>query len=167
MKTLLSVAAVVAALNMTAVAGASSSEPTRTTKHDRDVIRFFTHHPRLARTPAGVKVLWQVMSHLEQTIRSLQSARAAALAWPAHHNLWLCIHRGEGAWNDPNSGGNGHYGGLQMSPGWLGYFNGTANQYSQLQQERYAEQGYRDSGYSRSWLGGQWGQTIGPCWQYA
>jgi hypothetical protein len=79
----------------------------------------------------------------------------------------MCIHGGEGNWDDPNSGGNGHYGGLQMTPGWLGYFSGTANHYTQLQQEWYAEQGYRDSGYSRSWLNGQWGQTIGPCWTYA
>ena len=34
----------------------------------------------------------------------------------AHHikylNAWICIHRGEGAWN--SNTGNGYYGGLQM-----------------------------------------------------
>lgn len=94
-------------------------------------------------------------------------AKLIAASWPPHHALWLCIHRYEGAWDDPNSGNNGHYGGLQMTPGWLGYFSGTANNYSQFQQEWFAERGYRDSGYSRGWLAGQWGQTIGPCWQHA
>jgi hypothetical protein len=54
-----------------------------------------------------------------------------------------------------------------MSWSWLGYFTGPASQYTQLQQEDFAEQGYRESGYSHTWLAGQWGETIGPCWQYA
>lgn len=83
-------------------------------------------------------------------------AKIAAAAFPPHHALWMCIHGHEGRWDDPNSGGNGHYGGLQMHPGW-GY--GTsyyANQDSQIVQEQSAERGYRASGYSRSWLLGQW-----------
>ena len=94
-------------------------------------------------------------------------ARIAASEWPVHHSLWLCIHSSEGAWDDPNSGNNGHYGGLQMHPGW-GY--GTAyyaNNSTQLVQEQSAERAYRASNYSATWLRGQWGQTIGPCWQYA
>jgi hypothetical protein len=87
-------------------------------------------------------------------------------SWPPHHLLWLCIHDGEGDWHDQNSGGNGHYGGLQMHPGW-GY--GTsyyASSDSQLVQEWAAERAYIASGYSTAWLGGQWAQTIGPCWRY-
>jgi len=29
-------------------------------------------------------------------------------------NGLMCVHKYEGAWNDPNSGGYGYYGGLQM-----------------------------------------------------
>lgn len=164
MKLLVTVAAAAAAATaLAASAGAASGN--ETTRHDRNVIRFFQHHPELARTPAGVKALWQVMSHLEQVVRSLQAVRAAAAAWPAHRALWECIHGGEGDWDAAT--GNGYYGGLQMTPGWLGYFQGTANQYSAAQQEQFAEQGYRDSGYSSAWLSGQWPNTSGPCMQYA
>lgn len=105
-----------------------------------------------------------MLGHLSAQLRTLQEARA----WPAHHSLWLCIHGGEGNWDDPNSGGNGHYGGLQMTPGWGSMPDGaTANTYSQVEQERNAEAEYAKNGYSRTWLQGQWGQTIGPCWGYA
>lgn len=96
---------------------------------------------------------------------------------PAHHLLWLCIHgtpslgtpigHEASSWSNDDTGHNGHYGGLQMTWSWLGIFTGPANQYTQLQQENFAEEGYRDSGYSHAWLGGQWEQTIGPCWRYA
>lgn len=136
----------------------------RITRHDRNVIRFFLHHPKLAATPAGGKALAAV---LPRVVRTLQAVEAEP-TWPAHHQLWLCIHGGEaGSWYDQNTGGNGHWGGLQMHPGW-GY--GTsyhASDDSQLTQETAAEAGYRASGYSHSWLSGQWGATIGPCWQYA
>jgi hypothetical protein len=144
-----------------ALAPAAQTAPPPSAQHDRNVIRFFLHHPKLAHTPNGERALWTVLAHLTEQLRSLQSARA----WPAHHQLWLCIHSGEGAWDSDT--GNGYYGGLQMTAGWLGYFPGTANQYTQLQQENYAEQGYKDSGYSRSWLGGQWPNTSPPCLQYA
>lgn len=87
---------------------------------------------------------------------------------PLHHALWMCLlpHEG-GTWSNQNTGGNGHWGGLQMHPGW-GY--GTsyhASDDSQFVQERAAEKGYSASGYSRSYLIQQWGQTIGYCWNYA
>jgi hypothetical protein len=85
--------------------------------------------------------------------------------YPPHHRLWECIHGHEGNWNDPNSGGNGHWGGLQMHPGW-GY--GTsyhASDDSQLTQEWAAERGYAASGFSRSWLFGQWAHS--DCMAYA
>jgi hypothetical protein len=69
----------------------------------------------------------------------------------------MCIHGHEaGDWGNRDTGANGHYGGLQMHPGW-GY--GTsyyASDDSQLVQEWSAERGYRASGFSRSWLLGQW-----------
>lgn len=145
------------------------------------MIRFFVNHPRLAATPAGqsavLRAQWRIIKRLTGQLRSLQAAKAAREAWPAHHNLWLCIHgtpalgtevgHEASTWDNADTGGNGHYGGLQMHPGW-GY--GTsyyASDDSQLVQEQAAETAYRVSGYSASWLIQQWGQTIGPCWRYA
>lgn len=116
---------------------------------------------------AHLRVMRRIIKFSTKRHQALQVRYLASL-WPVHHQGWLCIHHSEGGWADPNSGGNGHYGGLQMTPGWLGYIphGDTANHYSQWQQETWAEQGYRDSGYSSTWLQGQWGQTIGPCWGY-
>ncbi len=84
---------------------------------------------------------------------------------PPHHALWMCIHGHEGGWDNQDTGHNGHYGGLQMHPGW-GY--GTsyyASDDSQLVQEQSAERGYHASGYSKTWLMGQWYHT--DCLKYA
>lgn len=87
---------------------------------------------------------------------------------PPHHGLWLCLHSHEAqSWRDRDSGGNGHFGGLQMTPAWGGYFRGTADRYTQLEQEWFAERGYRSSGFASWWLRQQWGQTIGWCWRHA
>lgn len=101
--------------------------------------------------------------------------RIAAASFPAHHLLWLCIHGtpslgtpvGHEASRWDTRAANGHYGGLQMHPGW-GY--GTsfyASDDSQIVQEHAAETAYQASGYSPSFLTQQWGQTISPCWKYA
>lgn len=128
------------------------------------MIRFFLNHPKLAASPAGQRVLWRIVHRLSEQLRALQAAREA---WPAHHLLWLCIHGGEADWGNRDTGRNGHYGGLQMHPGW-GYGSSYyASDDSQLVQEQAAERGYRASGYSHGWLQGQWGQTIGPCWGFA
>lgn len=82
----------------------------------------------------------------------------------AHEQLWLCIHRGEGAWNANT--GNGYYGGLQMTISWDGLIY-RADLHSPYEQMRAAETGYRESGYSRSWLEGQWPNTSPPCLGYA
>ncbi len=81
----------------------------------------------------------------------------------AHESLWLCIHRREGAWNANT--GNGFYGGLQMTYGWDGLV-GNAALLSPTEQMRAAETGYRRSGYSVSWLEGQWPHTSPPCLAY-
>jgi hypothetical protein len=90
--------------------------------------------------------------------RRLAALRARALsAWPAHHSLWLCIHGHEAAdWQNADTGGNGHFGGLQMHPGWGYGTSYLASSDSQLVQERAAENGYAASGWSRAWLMGQW-----------
>lgn len=79
-------------------------------KHDRDVIRFFTNHPRLALTPAGQRELWRILRRMSAQVRTLQSARSVERDW--RWDAFQCIHRYEGAWN--SNTGNGYYGGLQM-----------------------------------------------------
>ncbi len=81
-----------------------------------------------------------------------------------HYQLWMCIHAGEGAWDDDT--GNGYYGGLQMTFGWDGLI-GNAALMSPMAQMEAAEEGFRDSGYSITWLEGQWPNTSPPCLQYA
>lgn len=76
--------------------------------------------------------------------------------FPPHHLLWECIHRYEGDWQNEDSGGSGHFGGLQMTWGWLGYLSGDPARHSQAEQEWAAERAWRDSGYSYSFLAGQW-----------
>jgi hypothetical protein len=84
-----------------------------------------------------------------------------------HLRLWLCIHSGEGSWNDPDSGHNSHFGGLQMTSPWGrgAYYVFRADWLSPYEQMRAAETGYRASGYSFPWLEGQWWHP--ECFQYA
>ena len=64
-----------------------------------------------------------------------------------HKAQWLCIHHGEGAWNDDT--GNGYYGGLQMDltfqrtyGAFLLRTKGTANHWSPYEQMWVAERAY-------------------------
>jgi hypothetical protein len=99
---------------------------------------------------------------LRAVVRQLHPVRPAMpSALPPHESLWLCIHGGEGAWNANT--GNGYYGGLQMTYGWLGLIPGRASDLSPLQQMWAAETGYRQAGFSQSWLFGQWPNTSPPC----
>ncbi len=75
----------------------------------------------------------------------------AKVAWrkatrPPHYDEWLCIHRYEGSWTDPNAP---YYGGLQMDMsfqrayGWnLLQRKGTADNWSPLEQMWVAERAY-------------------------
>jgi hypothetical protein len=97
--------------------------------------------------------------------RWIAQAHAALRPVIAHLALWMCIHRREaGSWYDEDSGHNGHYGGLQMSYGWDGLV-GDAARLSPYEQMFVAETGYRQHGYSRSWLLGQWDHP--QCLAYA
>lgn len=90
-------------------------------------------------------------------------ARAARLApRPALPHLagWTCIHEREGAWNAQT--GNGFYGGLQMTYGWMGLVANAAL-LSPRDQILAAERGYRTSGHSDRWMRGQWPSTYPPC----
>jgi hypothetical protein len=140
-----------------AVVGAPASP---ITQHDKNVIRFFHNHPKLAATPAGARIL---VSVLPRVVRALS---AATVSWPPHHQLWLCEHNHEASdWHNQDTGGNGHWGGLQMHPGW-GY--GTsyhASDDSQYTQEWAAEKAFVANGLSQLWLLGQWYHT--DCLVYA
>ena len=145
------------------------------THHAQDVIRFFDHHRKAAQTPTGERMLWRAIHTLNSTVRSLQTVKAVkavkalkavkavkagkaeAPTFPPHHALWVCIHAAEAStWYDHDSGRNGHYGGLQMSWNWLGFIKGDAANYPQAQQEWAAERAWAASGYSTSFLYGQW-----------
>jgi hypothetical protein len=140
-----------------------------------NVLLWFKNHPKVG-TPRGRAQV--IRAH--QWLRAWSAERMAVLYYamfPPHHALWMCIHgdpkygshvgNEASSWKNHDTGDNGHYGGLQMYPGWLNMFRGTADQYSQLQQEWFAEKAYRQNRYRQSWLTGQWGQTISPCWQHA
>ena len=78
--------------------------------------------------------------------------RVAARTWrraqhPPHKGAWLCIHRYEGSWTDPNAP---YYGGLQMDlsfqrayGGVLLQRKGTADHWTPLEQMWVAERAYR------------------------
>ena len=100
-----------------------------------------THHA--AKTdPSRAFKLW---------VRNLWHKRAVQ-AWrraqnPPHEAEWLCIHRHEGAWNDPNPP---YYGGLQMDISFQRAYGpdllrrkGTADNWTPLEQMWVAERAYR------------------------
>jgi hypothetical protein len=70
---------------------------------------------------------------------------------PPHERQWLCIHRHEGAWNDPNPP---YFGGLQMDYRFMATYGrhllrtkGTADKWSPLEQMWVAERAYRTRGF--------------------
>ena len=77
--------------------------------------------------------------------RAKRARRLAA--HPPHMAGWLCIHRYEGAWNDPNGP---YYGGLQMDLGFQRTYGarllrrkGTADHWTPLEQMWVAERALR------------------------
>jgi hypothetical protein len=95
---------------------------------------------KLQNPPADVQAkiaVWQRVA-LETRMRAQN---------PPHRRQWLCIHRFEGAWNDPNPP---YYGGLQMDlsfqrayGGGLLSRKGTANNWTPLEQMWAAERAHR------------------------
>ncbi len=150
--------------------------------HDKTALRWLGRHPPHIRHPGGARFLlaslrsngemlrWShdyqwFQTSLRIASRRLRSVqRSAVVAGIAHRALWECIHSGEGAWNAET--GNGYHGGLQMTYGWGGLVQ-DAGLLSPDAQMAAAETGYRQSGYSRSWLAGQWPNTSPPCMAYA
>jgi hypothetical protein len=70
---------------------------------------------------------------------------------PPHKAQWLCIHRYEGAWTDPNAP---YYGGLQMDQEFQQTYGaalvrrkGTADNWTPLEQMWVAERAYKTRGF--------------------
>lgn len=127
-------------------------------RHDLWVIRTAKHHkPQVVRWHRK-QLVW-IRRELKENLNKL-------IPPIAHLDLWECIHSLEASdWGNQDTGHNGHYGGLQMHPGW-GYGTSTyASNDSQYVQEHAAENGYRASGYSKSWLMGQWNHP--QCLKYS
>jgi hypothetical protein len=128
----------------------------------RGTLIFFRNHPRVRWQHSTRSIATRELRRARSRIRTASAMLARLEArmqpvWPAHHALWGCIHGHEAAdWHNGDTGGNGHYGGLQMHPGWGYGTSYLASSDSQLTQERAAEAGYRASGFSRAWLLGQW-----------
>jgi hypothetical protein len=77
--------------------------------------------------------------------RAIRARRTAHS--PPHRSGWLCIHRYEGAWDDPNAP---YYGGLQMDLSFQRRYGahllrrkGTADKWTPLEQMWVAERAHR------------------------
>lgn len=147
---------------------------TRALHRDLGTVRWVKNHPgrvlfaEMPHSPGFYR--WRVkVDHgwIREAHHHLYASR-----FPPHHALWMCEHSHEAQdWHNENTGGNGHYGGMQMTLnwGWNQYAHyglpGDPAKYSQLQQEWAAERGYRHSGFSQAWLLGQWAHY--DCLRYA
>lgn len=100
--------------------------------------RIFQPRHRSNFNPERVKsckyALW-VAKSWQHTARALRRTYEN----PPNYSAWLCIHKGEGAWN--SNTGNGYYGGLQMDYGFMSSYGGhllrtkgTADKWSPLEQ---------------------------------
>ncbi len=91
---------------------------------------------------------WRWVMHL--WIQRALDARERALN-PPHKAQWLCIHRYEGAWTDPNAP---YYGGLQMDDEFQVTYaprlvrrKGTADHWTPLEQMWVAERAFKTRGF--------------------
>ncbi|HZR93668.1 MAG TPA: hypothetical protein VFA44_14815 [Gaiellaceae bacterium] len=171
---LLALAAVVAAAAVTAfvavpgagTAGADAAKARRVAVQAREVLlertRLEIRRERneawrwlavMSAPPTPYASLAERTRSLRDNLRLLRlwTRRAAHARWLAHHpprlRAWLCIHRYEGAWNDPNPP---YYGGLQMDLAFMRAYGagllrrkGTADHWTPLEQMWVAERAYR------------------------
>ncbi len=156
-----------AALGTTAGAGVPSPStededvtPRRITKADRVVIRKIVNQRDATwrwqdvmlkpRTPYSATAEGAVTKEYRGWVLRTWQKRAKE-AWrnaqrPPHYDEWMCIHRYEGSWTDPNAP---YYGGLQMDMsfqrtyGWRHLqAKGTADNWSPLEQMWVAERAH-------------------------
>jgi hypothetical protein len=116
---------------------------------------------RVPRTPST-----QLAGTLSELVlwRSRASAARLRASRPPHLDDWLCIHSHEASWTDRDSGHNGHFGGLQMSPEFMqGYgpelfaAKGTADKWTPLEQMWVAERAWAVRGFH------PWPETAHMC----
>ena len=93
-------------------------------------------------------------TELRVWIHRARYARKRALR-PPHRHAWLCIHRFEGAWNDPDAP---YYGGLQMDTSFQRTYGpvllrrkGTADRWTPLEQMWVAERALRSGRGFHPW----------------
>ena len=98
---------------------------------------------------------------LKGRIAHLRTPEISRSSRPPHYDAWLCIHRGEGSWTDPNAP---YYGGLQMDYSFQRAYGadllarkGTADHWTPLEQMWVAEKAWRTRGF------GPWPQTARAC----
>jgi len=153
----------VAALTVThqASAGGQTITATRVIPGDGGLTRQIRRYRRqtwrwqrvmgVQRTPASRRAPKHASRAYKRWVRNLWKRRAHRAHRRAHHpphkSGWLCIHRHEGAWNDPNAP---YYGGLQMDIGFQRTYGGhllrrkgTADHWSPLEQMWVAEKAHR------------------------
>jgi hypothetical protein len=94
--------------------------------------------------------LW-VLSLWQRRVRHARKA----FARPPHLTAWLCIHRREGTWTDPNAP---YYGGLQMDLEFQRAYGprllrakGTADHWTSLEQMWVAERAFRSGRGFHPW----------------
>jgi hypothetical protein len=147
------------------VKGSKTSQLQARIAHDRGVVRSVDRQA----VHAGSWLLLEERLWLTRQWHVRDLARASRLLWQVwvpHRAGWLCLHRYESIdWHNQDTGHNGHFGGLQMSWGWLSLVSGNPANLTPLQQMQAAERGYHNSGYSRAWLAGQW-TTYPLCARY-
>jgi hypothetical protein len=121
---------------------------TRTIWHDKSVIRFYSRRPTTSLSRSLVFHRAQ-LSWTQRELRETLSALAQLLV--PHKAAWLCIHRYEGAWDDPNPP---YWGGLQMDIGFQRTYGrsllqskGTADNWTPLEQMQVAERAWNERGY--------------------
>jgi hypothetical protein len=102
------------------------------------------------RTTSIAKLTWMRNLWRTRAMRVRQSARRVP-----NRGAWLCIHRYEGAWNDPHSP---YYGGLQMDIQFQRAYGryllgkkGTANRWKPLEQMWTAEKARRSGRGFHPW----------------
>jgi hypothetical protein len=119
---------------------------------------------------------WTMKELAETRVKIAARAREAARA--SHLALWRCIAGYPGARTDGTTGESGGYSGasngshfnvLQMTMPWGtgSYYVADPTKLSAGQIISAAERGYAANRYSRGWLYGQWGQTVGNCMGFA
>jgi hypothetical protein len=144
-----------------ASAGGQTIKATNVNPADGGLARQIRHYRRqtwrwqsvmgVGRTRANRAVVHHPSRAYKRWVRNLWKRRAIRVRRkaqnPPHKTGWLCIHRYEGAWNDPNAP---YYGGLQMDIGFQRTYGahllrkkGTADNWTPLEQMWVAEKAHR------------------------